>query len=208
MRLRLPGTSVGCRIAIEQRAKGQKHLATRDRISAVVKKGLGFLAGAALAVPLAYGADAGPCPAHLFVIERNKNANIVVYDANLGPAGDFAASEPVKVYWLMNANKGEREELNVVESRRAYGFNVVPGDAPATYTMTFKAGKGKRHLTIRMLNGCPVAIASINGRSGILRKLFVQSTEGLTGPTVQYVELFGDDAENGEPLHEKFTPGK
>ena len=31
------------------------------------------------------GASAGgPCPAHLFVIERSKNANIVAYDANSG----------------------------------------------------------------------------------------------------------------------------
>jgi hypothetical protein len=148
-----------------------------------------------------------PCPARLFVIERNKNANIVVYDANLGPAGDLTASEPVKAYWLMNATDGHREEMNAIERQRAYGFDVVPGAAPATYTMTFKAGK-KRHLTIRMLNGCPVATGPIGGRSGILRKMFVQSKEGFSRPKVEYVELFGEDAENGGPLHEKFTPGK
>ena len=41
---------------------------------------------------VASAAVAHPCPEHLFVIERSKNANIVVYDANRGPGGDFSAS--------------------------------------------------------------------------------------------------------------------
>src|SRR5580765_7895818 len=87
------------------------------------------------------GASAGgPCPAHLFVIERSKNANIVAYDANRGPAGDFLGSEPVLAYWLLKGEKGEREELNMVERQRAYGFDVTPGDTPGTYSMAFRAG--------------------------------------------------------------------
>ena len=179
----------------------------RNRTSAIVRTCLGFLAGALTTVPAASTPAGNPCPAHLFVIERNKNANIVVYDANLGPAGDLTASEPVKAYWLMNATDGHREELNIIERQRAYGFDVVPGKAAATYTMTLKAGR-KRRITIRMLNGCPVALGPISGRSGILRKMFVQSEEGFTRPRVEYVELFGEDPESGGPLHEKFIPGK
>ena len=157
-----------------------------------------------LAVP---ASAAEPCPAHLFVIERSKNANIVVYDANLASTGDFTASEPVKAYWLMNANKGEREELNIVERQRAYGFDVVPGDAPATYVLTFKAGR-KRQFTICKHNGCPTAFVAIGGKNGILRRLFVRSKEGFGRPTIEYVEFFGEDAANGGPLYEKFVPGK
>ena len=32
---------------------------------------------------------AHPCPEHLFVIERSKNSNIVVYDANRGNMRDL-----------------------------------------------------------------------------------------------------------------------
>jgi hypothetical protein len=164
----------------------------------------------ALALP-ALGAAAGSagetCPAHLFVIERSKNANIVVYDANRGPAGDFAPSEPVVAYWLLNGEKGKREELNVVERERAYGFDITPGDAPGAYAMAFKAER-KRRVTVRTLNGCPIAMTSISGRNGILRRLFIQSKEGSALPRVEYVELFGEDADGGEPLYEKFGPGK
>jgi hypothetical protein len=152
------------------------------------------------------GSGGDSCPAHLFVIERSKNANIVVYDAKRGAGGDFVASEPVVAYWLLNGEKGKREELNVVERKEAYGFDVTPGE-PGTFAMAFKASRARR-LTIRMLNGCPVATGPIGGQNGILRRMFVQSKEDSLRPKVQYVELFGEDAASGGPLYEKFVPGK
>lgn len=154
------------------------------------------------------GAPVGdPCPAHLFVIERSKNANIVVYDANRGPEGDFVSAEPVVAYWLLNGQTGAREPLNVIERERAYGFDIAPGSPPGTYSMTFKAGR-KRRLTVRVLGGCPVVIAAIGGQDGILRRMFVQSKEDSVRPKVEYVEFFGDDLANGGPLYEKFVPGR
>jgi hypothetical protein len=49
-----------------------------------------------LLVPVgeASAAVAHPCPEHLLVIERSKNANIVVYDAKRGAGGDFSSSKP------------------------------------------------------------------------------------------------------------------
>ncbi|MFI5167803.1 MAG: DUF4833 domain-containing protein [Thermoanaerobaculales bacterium] len=153
------------------------------------------------------GLAADPCPAHLFVIERSKNANIVAYDANIGPAGELKPSEPVVAYWLLKAKNGQREDLNLVERKHAYGFDVTPGDTPGTYAMAFKASREWR-LTIRMLNGCPVAIAPIGGHDGILRRIFVQSKTDSLQQKVEYVELFGEDIATGGQLYEKFVPGK
>ncbi len=152
-------------------------------------------------------ASGEPCPNHLFVIERSKNANIVVYDANRGPSGDFEAASPVAAYWLLNGENDKREELTKLERDRAYGVDVTPGDTPGTYVMAFKAAR-KRRLAVRMLNECPVTIAPIGGHDGILRKLFVQSKEGSFPPGVEYLELFGEDVATGEPLYEKFVPGR
>ena len=93
------------------------------------------------------------------------------------------------------------------ERERAYGVEAVPGDSPGVDTVVFKA-QPKRRLTIRMLNGCPVATTPIGGRDGILRRVFVQSKEGSMLPKVAYVEIFGEDAATGAPLYEKFVPGK
>ena len=46
-----------------------------------------------------------PCPAHMFVIERSTNANVVVYDANRGTDGQLVAAEPVIVYWLIDPRR-------------------------------------------------------------------------------------------------------
>src|SRR5262249_26544671 len=70
---------------------------------------LGFLA------PVLRGAEdaaTGPCPAHLFVIERSKNANIVVYDARLAKGGELAKSKPVVAYWLLDGDKDRRDSLH------------------------------------------------------------------------------------------------
>jgi hypothetical protein len=167
-----------------------------------------LLSSLALPAPGEAAGSAGDaCPAHLFVIARSKNANIVVYDANLGPGGDFVASAPVVVYWLLNGEKGKREELNAVQRDHAYGVDVVRADAPGTYAMTFKAER-KRGFTVRMLNGCPVVTGSLGGENGILRKIFVQSKEDSLRPKVQYIEFFAEDAASGKPLYEKYIPGK
>jgi len=149
-------------------------------------------------------APPGACPPHLFVIARNKNANIVAYDAKLEPSGHLA-EKPVEAYWLLDGDPSRREALNGIEWKRAYGFTTVRGDGPNTYKLTFRGGK--RHITIRVRDGCPEAVGAIGGRTGVLKRLFVQSKEGLM-PTVEYVELFGEDLETGQPLHEKFEPKK
>jgi hypothetical protein len=150
-------------------------------------------------------AHAPPCPPHLFVIARSKNANIVAYDANRDPAGEFVKSTPVVAYWLLNGEGGAREELGFIDRTRAYGFDTVPGHTPGTYKLTFKAGK-KRRLTIHMLNGCPVATARIGGHDGILRRMFIQAKETSRLPKVEYVEFFGEDLKDGGPLYEKILP--
>ena len=110
-------------------------------------------------------------------------------------------------YWLLNGEKGKREELNVVERERAYGFDITPGDTLGNYAMAFKAGR-KRLLTVHMLSGCLAVTAPIGGQNGILRRMFAQSKESFLSPQVEYVEFFGEDAETGGPLYEKFVPGK
>ena len=155
----------------------------------------------------AAGVAANPCPAHLLVIGRSKNANIVVYDAESGPAGEIRPSEPVVAYWLLNAKQGQREELNALERNHAYGFDVKPSETPGAYLMTFKASR-QRRLIVRMLNGCPVAIAPIGGHDGILRRMFVHSKTGSLQQKVEYVELFGEDAATGDHLYEKLVPGE
>ena len=164
-----------------------------------------ILAASALAVR-ALGLAAGEtCSDHLLVIERSKNSNIVVYDARLAPSGDLEKSKPVLVYWLLNGDKSRRKELTRLQRDYAYGMDVTPGGAPGTYKMVLKAER-ERPMTIRMLNGCPVATTTIGGKNGIVRKLFIKSKEGSLMPKVLSVEFYGEDPDDGQPLYEKYVP--
>jgi hypothetical protein len=144
------------------------------------------------------------CPAHLFTIERSKNANVVVYDARLGDSGELDPKNPVVVYWLLKAQDGRREELNRVERQRAYGFDVDPGEDPGTFAFRLKAGK-KRPFIVAMRDGCPVALGTIGGRPAILERIFVKEKPGMT-LKVESVDIFGRDGADGRPVTETIIP--
>ena len=154
-----------------------------------------------LAVPegrgdVAAAADAS-CPPHMFIIERSTNANVVVYDANRGADGQLVASEPVIVYWLMKAQQGQREELNLIERKEAYGIHVTPGQTPGTFQMALKADP-KKAMTVDLRKGCGVVLTQIGGKEGILRRLFVQSKHEMIRPKVEYIEFYGEDPSTGD----------
>jgi len=146
------------------------------------------------------------CPPHLFVLERSTNANVVVYDAKRLPSGELDPARPVVAYWIVNEDRGQREELTSFQWNRAYGFGCRPSQKPGRYRMTFKASRG-RSLAIQLLDGCPVAMTRIAGRKGIVRRIVVHvGKKFLLLPTVDSVEIFGEDPQTREPLREEFHP--
>lgn len=159
--------------------------------------------GAALLLLGCVEAARGACHEHLFVIARSKNGNVVVYDAKVDPSGRLAA-QPVSAYWLLDGDPARREELTRIEFNRAYGFTLSPGEEQGTYTLVFKARRG-RHVSLQMRGGCPVVLVNIQGHLAILRRIYVKSKEGGVIPKVEFIELFGEDAATGKPLHEKIA---
>jgi hypothetical protein len=53
----------------------------------------------------------------LFKIERNKNANIVVYDVKLNSTGDICRYDPIDSYWILNEKNGKRKEVSALEKK-------------------------------------------------------------------------------------------
>src|SRR5262249_13848684 len=132
----------------------------------------------------------------LFHIERSKNANIVMYDAvaigpeRLDPRG------PVAVYWIMKAEKGQRESLSKLE-QRFYGFRLSVEHEGTSYLMVLRAAPD-RSIRITPFGGRFIAQTVLRGRSAILDRIYVESEEGLFLPKVRYVDLFGADISSAE----------
>jgi len=142
-------------------------------------------------------------PQRLFRIERNKNANIVVYDAMVDTAGNLVEKDPVDVYWLKLAEDGERKGLKGIEKRMAYGFKEKEREGNVLI-IEMVADIG-RLITIEPKEGEYRALIRINGRQAVLEKVFIFADDGFI-PSVEYIELFGTDSETGEEAYQKFLP--
>jgi len=138
----------------------------------------------------------------LFIIARNKNANVVHYDAQLTADGKLNPKGPVIAYWVMLAKDGRRQNLNWIEKKTAYGINIKPDPSVNGYQMTIVAAT-QRSITVKKVGSAFRAEIVIDGRPAILEKMYINASEKLTGPTVHYLELYGKDVQTAEKRFEK-----
>ena len=136
----------------------------------------------------------------LFIIQRNKNANEVHYDAQVGPDGALAA-DPVVAYWIMKAEDGRREDLTFLEGKMAYGFEVSKPGPGGEREMTLVAWEDRK-IRLTKAGGRWRALTQIDGKDAYLTRLFIQSEEGGVTPKVLFVDLFGEDADGGKAVQE------
>ena len=141
----------------------------------------------------------------LFRIERNTNANIVQYDADIGPDGKLNPKEPVVAYWIRLADEGQIKELSWIQKKFAYGFNAKLEKSENTATLEMAANLGRTILVTRLEEEY-IAIADINGIPSQLDRLYIHATGKGLSTTVEFIEIYGADLDGGEALYEHFTP--
>jgi len=140
----------------------------------------------------------------LFIIGRNKNANVVHYDAQLTADGKLDPKEPVIAYWVMLAQDGKRKNLSWIEKKMAYGIKIKPDPSVNGYQMTIVAAT-QRSIAVKKVGSAVRAEIVIDGRLAILEKMYIDASGGLR-PTVHYLELYGKDVQTGEKRFEKVIP--
>lgn len=151
--------------------------------------------------------DPAPAPKKtqpLFIIERSKNANVVHYDAQLTADGKLDPNEPVIAYWILLAQDGQREELDWIEKKMAYGFHVTPDPSVKGYKMTL-VSVPEGTITVRKEGNAVRAERDIDGHPAVLEKIYISATDGLFGPKVHYIELYGKDIKTGEKRYQKIV---
>jgi len=167
-----------------------------------MKKAMGwFVVLVLLAAPAAAQTKTSP----LFIIERDKNTNVVHYDARLTADGKLDPREPVIAYWADRAEGSPREELNWIEKKLAYGFTVKPDPSVNGYYM-YVAAAPEKPIIVKKVKDAVHAEGLINGRPVVLEKLHIHASDTLMGYKVHYVEVYGKDLQTGERLREKMVP--
>jgi hypothetical protein len=137
----------------------------------------------------------------LFTIEKSSNANRVQYDARLMPDGHIDPHQPVAAYWVMAAENGRRQELNILERAKAYGFTIHQ-DGPDSYRLWVVSHPNKEIHVFRV--GATVrAEAVIGGRVARVEKIYIQMHKSFLLSFPDFGEMFGFDKETGEKRYEK-----
>jgi hypothetical protein len=139
----------------------------------------------------------------LFIVERNVNANVVHYEAKVNAEGRLDPSEPVVAYWIMAAEDGRRQPLNILEKAKAYGFSTRPNGDSDSYKM-FLVSDRRREIDVRRQSGVVHAETQIGGHRAYLQRIFITVRKSrLLAGTPESAELFGLDIATGEACYEK-----
>lgn len=127
-----------------------------------MKKLIGTLLLLGTASPAALADEAcGP----LFTVERNLNANVVVYAAARNADSRLDPKKPVRVFWIMRAEDGRELGLNFFERIRAYGVGAMGSPEPRTFFLRMRAFPG-RSLHLREREGCAEVLTASVGKNG------------------------------------------
>lgn len=142
----------------------------------------------------------------LFYVQRDPNANTVVYELNRAPQGTLNEAEPIRAFWIRYADGGERKELNYIQRKFAYGLNTKKLGKD-NYELTF-VSYAKMALYLRKdATGRYNVYATINQKEAILDRVFVRIEGGTFWvPNVVYVELKGRDTATGKAVSARFKP--
>jgi len=101
----------------------------------------------------------------------------------------------------MNEEDGRREALSWIERKKAFGYSFEKNDA-GEFILTPNADEDWK-LTVLLENGEPKAELPINGKTGVVKRVFLQVEQGMILPSVKAVELFGNCPVTGKEMYEK-----
>lgn len=146
-------------------------------------------------------------PNLLFYLQRNKNSNTIVYEANLLADGKLDPKNPVSVYWLRYQEDSSRRELNWIQRWWAYGIDFEPAkDGSGHYILSPVALKHRKISLSLDEKGKPVATMKLNGKITRVKRIYAMAEETSWLPTVKYVQMKGEEIQTKEDVYEYIFP--
>lgn len=146
----------------------------------------------------------------LFYIQRTHNINTIIYEINYNKDSTINESEPVKMYWIRYADKGETISLSRVQKTFAYGISssLIDKEKKSSFRLKLTAyDKKDIYLLKTKTDNRYHAYININRTLSMLKKIFLKTEGGTFGiPNVIFVELTGRSIADGKFVVEKFKP--
>jgi hypothetical protein len=141
-------------------------------------------------------------PNQLFYLQRTPNTNTIVCELNY-KNGILDPDEPIHVFWLRFTDQGQKEELNFIQRKFAYGIKsqLVAKDR---YELNFVSYKKYPMYLMKGSNNKYNVYGTINQKQAIVNRIFVKINGGsFWQPNVEYVEIKGVDPSNGKEVIER-----
>ncbi len=143
----------------------------------------------------------------LFYIQRNLNRNKIIYEANFNKDGTLNKKNPIKAYWIMVDEKGQKENLNYIEKKMAYGFKSQKISSNR-YIVKLNAYKSKKLFLIQKQPFEATVYTYINGVKSKLTRLYINADNSSFWPKVEYIKIEGEQKNNGLYIAEKILVKK
>ncbi len=141
-------------------------------------------------------------PLHLFYLQRSSNTNTIVVDIHRkGAVPD--EDEPVHVYWLRYQENGQKEELNFIQRKFAYGIKAKK-IASNQFELNFVSYKKQKFFLMPGADKQYHVYAVINGKTVLLSRVYLHINGGsFWKPNVEYMELAGTDPVTHQAVKER-----
>lgn len=140
----------------------------------------------------------------LFYLQRDPNTNTIICELNVDSDGELNKKDPIKVYWLRYGNKGEREELNYIQRKFAYGIQskAIGNDQ---YELRFVSHKKLPMYLMKSAEDKKYRVyVTVNNKKIQLERIFLRIEGGSFWlPNVKYVELKGINTANKSQIIER-----
>ena len=145
-------------------------------------------------------------PNLLFYLQRDPESNTVIYQLNLDEQGKLNEAEPIKIFWIRYAEKGQRKELNYIHRKFAYGLNFKKL-APDKYEFQFVSHDKVRFELAKGKDGNFRVQTIINNKPIILERMYVRIDGGTFWvPNVLYVDFEGVEVATGKEVTLQYKP--
>ncbi|WP_303918736.1 DUF4833 domain-containing protein [Draconibacterium sediminis] len=142
---------------------------------------------------------------YLFKIERSRDADVVIYEANLKEDGSLNQENPVRVYWEKLTDNGRIEPLTKVQNSLSYGLKFLEANS---YETEFQLVAFKQSMTLKKnTNGDYKVYVRIDNQEMEVERIFIWfSNKSYWFPKVGRVELYTKTTNTREILAKVITP--
>lgn len=144
----------------------------------------------------------------LFYVQRSLNRNTIIYQLNVNAKNEVDTLDPITQYWINYEGRDDKEELNTIQRKFAYGLDFSLTDREKkTYCFNFVSYRKQKLYLMRSPIDQKYRVYSIfNNKMMSIKRIYIHIEGGsFWYPKVKYIEVSGKDVKSNLDVIEKIV---